>query len=126
MATEAHDVGVTALERRGYDIFDIAHGMEKGSTFGAIKSIQGMFGDVTALDEKALGTLARVMGSEVGEAVHSGMGGQNPDQLLEKIMDKYFKQYLSGRNSLGQQVGMEQARRELVTSLQSISPEIAL
>lgn len=125
MATEAHDVGVTALERRGYDIFDIAHGMEKGSTFGAIKSVQGMFGDVTALDEKALGTLARVMGSEVGEAVRSGMGGQNPDQLLEKIMDKYFKQYLSGRNSLGQQVGMEQARRELVTSLQSISPEIA-
>lgn len=125
MATEAHDIGVTGLERRGYDIFDIAHGMEKGSTFGAMQSIQGMFGDVTSLDEKALGTLARVMGSEVGEAVRSGMGGQNPDQLLEKIMDKYFKQYLSGRNSLGQQVGMEQARRELVTSLQSISPEIA-
>ena len=37
MAVEAHSVGVTALERRGYDIFDIAHGMEKGSTFGAIQ-----------------------------------------------------------------------------------------
>lgn len=125
MAVEAHSVGVTALERRGYDIFDVAHGMEKGSTFGAIQSVQGMFGDVTNLDEKALGTLARVMGSEVSSLVRSGMGGQNPDQLLDKILDKYFKQFLSGKNSLGQSVGMEQARRELVTSLQSVSPEIA-
>lgn len=125
MAVEAHSVGVTALERRGYDIFDVAHGMEKGSTFGAIQSVQGMFGDVTNLDEKALGTLARVMGSEVSSLVRSGMGGQNPDQLLDKILDKYFKQFLSGKNSLGQSVGMEQARRELITSLQSVSPEIA-
>ena len=125
MAVEAHSVGVTALERRGYDIFDIAHGMDKGSTFGAIQSVQGMFGDVTSLDEKALGTLARVMGSEVSDLVRSGMGGQNPDKLLDKILDKYFKQFLSGKNSLGQSVGMEQARRELVTSLQSVSPEIA-
>lgn len=125
MAVEAHSVGVTALERRGYDIFDVAHGMEKGSTFGAIQSVQNMFGDVTNLDEKALGTLARVMGSEVGSLVRSGMGGQNPDKLLDKILDKYFKQYLSGKNSLGQSVGMEQARRELITSLQSVSPEIA-
>lgn len=125
MAVEAHSVGVTALERRSYDIFDVAHGMEKGSTFGAIQSVQGMFGDVTNLDEKALGTLARVMGSEVSSLVRSGMGGQNPDQLLDKILDKYFKQFLSGKNSLGQSVGMEQARRELITSLQSVSPEIA-
>jgi hypothetical protein len=61
MAVEAHSVGVTAMQRRGYDIFDLAHGMEKGSTFGAIKSVHGMFGAVTSLDEKALGTLARVM-----------------------------------------------------------------
>lgn len=125
MAVEAHSVGVTALERRSYDIFDVAHGMEKGSTFGAIQSVQGMFGDVTNLDEKALGTLARVMGSEVSSLVRSGMGGQKPDQLLDKILDKYFKQFLSGKNSLGQSVGMEQARRELITSLQSVSPEIA-
>ena len=125
MAVEAHSVGVTSLERRSYDIFDLAHGMEKGSTFGAIQAVQGMFGDATNLDEKALGTLARVMGSEIGSLVRSGMGGQNPDKLLDKILDKYFKQYLSGKNSLGQSVGMEQARRELITTLQSVSPEIA-
>jgi len=125
MAVEAHSVGMTAMQRRGFDIFDVAHGMEKGTTFGAIQSVQGMFGDITSLDEKALGTLARVMGNEIGDLVRSGIGGQNPDKLLDKILDKYFKQFLSGRNSLGQSVGMEQARRELITSLQSVSPEIA-
>lgn len=124
-AVESHSVGVTRLDRRNYDIFDKAHGMEEGTTFGAIQDIQGKFGDVTNLDEKALGTLARVMGSSVADLVKSGIGGQNPSVLLDSILDKYFKQYLSGKNSLGQTVGLEQARRELITTLQSVSPEIA-
>lgn len=124
-AMEAHSVGVTAMQRRNLDLFDIAHGMEKGTSFGAIQSVQSLFGNITSLDEKALSTLARVMGSEISDLVTSGMGGKNPDQLLDKILDKYFSQYLSGKNSLGQSVGREEARRELITSLQSVSPEIA-
>ena len=124
-AMEAHSVGVTAMQRRNLDLFDIAHGMEKGTSFGAIQSVQSLFGNITSLDEKALSTLARVMGSEISDLVTSGMGGKNPDQLLDKILDKYFSQYLSGKNSLGQSVGQEEARRELITSLQSVSPEIA-
>lgn len=124
-AVESHSVGVTRADRRNYDIFDKAHGMEEGTTFGAIQDVQGKFGDVTNLDEKALGTLARVMGSSVADLVKSGIGGQNPSALLDSILDKYFKQYLSGKNSLGQTVGLEQARRELITTLQSVSPEIA-
>ena len=122
---EAHSVGVTAMQRRNLDLFDIAHGMEAGTSFGAIQSVQRLFGNITSLDEKALSTLARVMGSEISDLVTSGMGGKNPDQLLDKILDKYFSQYLSGKNSLGQSVGREEARRELITSLQSVSPEIA-
>lgn len=122
MAVEAHSVGVTSLERRSYDIFDLAHGMEKGSTFGAIQAVQRISGDVTNLDEKALGTLARVMGSEIDSLVDPRMGSLDK---LDKILDEYFKQFLSGKNSLGQSVGMEQARRELITTLQSVSPEIA-
>lgn len=124
-AVESHSVGVSRLDRRNYDIFDKAHGMEEGTTFGAIQAIQGKFGEVTNLDEKALGTLARVMGSSVADLVKSGIGGQNPALLLDSILDKYFKQYLSGKNSLGQTVGLEQARRELITTLQSVSPAIA-
>lgn len=124
-AMEAHSVGVTAMQRRNLDLFDIAHGMEAGTSFGAIQSVQSLFGNITSLDEKALSTLAHVMGSEISDLVTSGMGGKNPDKLLDKILDKYFSQYLSGKNSLGQSVGREEARRELITSLQSVSPEIA-
>lgn len=122
---EAHSINVSAMQRRGYDIFDMAHGMDKGTTFGAMQSLQGLFGDVTKLDENALGVLARVMGSEVADMVHSGMGGKAPDKLLDNILNKYFSQFKAGKNSLGQSVGIEQARRELITSLQSVSPEIA-
>lgn len=122
---EAQNVGMSYAERRNMDIFDVAHGMERGTLFSAISSIQSKFGDVTKLDTNALGVLARVMGNEVGDLVRSGLGGKNPDVLMEKILDKYFAQYKAGKNSLGQTVGQAQARRELVTVLQSVSPELA-
>jgi hypothetical protein len=125
MAVETHAVGMTMQQRRNMDMFDMAHGMEKGATFAGVQAVQGMFGDITNLDEKALGTLARVMGSGISNMVTSGMGGENPDKLLDNILNAYFKQFLAGKNSLGQNVGMEQARRELVQSLKSVSPEIA-
>lgn len=122
---EAHAVNMSYMDRRALDIFDKAHGLPEGASFNAVKSVQSMFGDITRLDESALGTLARVMGSEVGDLVKSGIGGENPDKLLEKILDNYFAQFKAGKNSLGQNVGQEQARRELTSSLQSVSPEIA-
>lgn len=122
---ESNNIGMSYIDRRSSDIFDIAHGMEKGSTFKALQSIQNSFGDVTNLDDKALTTLARVMGNEVAELVNSGMGGEDPELLLERIMDAYFKNWQEGKNSLGQYVGQSEARRELVTSLGKEMPEIA-
>lgn len=122
---ESNNIGMSYIDRRSSDIFDIAHGMEKGSTFKALQAIQNSFGDVTNLDDKALATLARVMGNEVAELVNSGMGGEDPELLLERIMDAYFKNWQEGKNSLGQYVGQSEARRELVTSLEKEMPEIA-
>lgn len=122
---ESNNIGMSYIDRRNADIFDVAHGMEKGSTFKALQSIQNSFGDVTNLDDKALATLARVMGNEVAELVNSGMGGEDPELLLERIMDAYFKNWQEGKNSLGQYVGQTEARRELVTSLEKTMPEIA-
>lgn len=122
---EANNIGMSYIDRRSSDIFDVAHGMEKGSTFKALQSIQNSFGDVTNLDDKALTTLARVMGNEVAELVNSGMGGEDPELLLERIMNAYFKNWQEGKNSLGEYVGQSEARRELVTSLGKSFPEIA-
>lgn len=122
---ESNNIGMSYIDRRNSDIFDVAHGMEKGSTFKALQSIQNSFGDVTNLDDKALTTLARVMGNEVAELVKSGMGGEDPERLLERIMNAYYKNWQEGKNSLGQYVGQTEARRELVTSLGKTMPEIA-
>lgn len=122
---EARNLGMDTTQVREANIFDESRGLKKGTTLGAIKTLQGKFGDVTNIDTASLGILARVMGSGVSEMVNSGMGGSAPDTLLEHILDKYFEQFKSGKNSLGQQVGQAQARRELTTVLAQVSPEIA-
>lgn len=122
---EARNLGMNTTQVREANIFDESRGLKKGTTLGAIKTLQGKFGDVTNIDTASLGILARVMGSGVSEMVNSGMGGSAPDTLLEHILDKYFEQFKSGKNSLGQQVGQVQARRELTTVLAQVSPEIA-
>ena len=65
------------------------------------------------------------MGADVQKMVYSGIGGDEPDKLLESILNKFFASYKSGKNSIGQYVGQEQALRELTTVLRGISPEIA-
>lgn len=124
-AIEARTVGMTYIASRELATKDVGHGLAQGTTMGAIQDIQAKFGDVTKLDEQALATLARVMGSGVTNMVTSGMGGAQPDVLLANIMDKFFENFKQGRNSLGQMVGQEQAKRELTTVLREISPQIA-
>lgn len=125
LAVKANVLGVGTAYAKGLDFFDTAHGLGKDAHLNAIQSVQNMFGDVTNLDENALGVLARVMGNSVADMVRSGMGGKEPLELLDNILDSYFKQYKEGKNSLGQYVGTEQAKRELTTVLNGISPEIS-
>lgn len=124
-AIEARTVGMTAIEARELNTRDVAHGLAKGTTMGAIQDLQTKFGDVTKLDEKAISTLARVMGSGVKNMVESGMGGAEPDVLLHNILNKFFENFRQGKNSLGQTVGQDQAKRELTTVLREVSPQIA-
>lgn len=116
-------VPIQTIKRNRYE--DTAHGLDSETTNTAIMDIQSKFGDVTNLDEKSLAILARVMGEEVADLVKSGMGGETPDVLLDKILDKYTEQFRQGKNSLGQDVGQEQALRELTTVLNKVSPSIA-
>ena len=124
-AIEARTVGMTAIEARELNTRDVAHGLAKGTTIGAIQDLQTKFGDVTKLDEKAVSTLARVMGSGVKNMIESGMGGAKPDVLLSNILNKFFENFRQGKNSLGQTVGQDQAKRELTTVLREVSPRLA-
>ena len=121
---EANTLSVPVTAVRNFGYFETAKGLEKGTVTGSIKDFQTAFGDVTALDEKKLEILARVIGTDVEKMVRSGLGGENPAKLMELTFDKFFKQYLEGKNSLGQTVGQEQARRELTSVLNKISPQL--
>lgn len=122
---DADNTGTGLLATRENRLLDKAKGLQEGTHAGAISSLQGKFGDITKLDTESLGILARVMGNDVVDFVESGMGGKATPMLLENILDRFFEQFKSGRNSLGMYVGQGDARRELVTVLSEISPEIS-
>lgn len=121
----ANALGLSYYQKKTFDHSDMAHGLKEGTTMNAISDLQSKFGDVTNLDEKSLEVLARVMGGEVSKMVRSGMGGETPDKLLSAILNKYFESFKQGKNSLGQNVGQDQALRELTTVLGEVSPAIA-
>jgi hypothetical protein len=122
---EARNIGSSYASMLQYNYADAAYGLAEGTTPNALFTIQKMFGDPANLDTKALGQLAMVMGNSVGDAVQSGLGGKNPEKLMEMIMNAFIKSQQAGVNQFGQQVGKEEARRNLYTLLSEISPEIA-
>lgn len=99
--------------------------MNEGVITGAMSDVQSMFGNITMIDEGALEKLALIMGSDIEDLVRSGLGGSNPEQLLEKIVDAFNERANQGYNSVGQYVGEQQARRELYSLLSKVSPQIA-
>ena len=93
-------------------------GMKEGTFTSAIASLQSAFGDVTHLDDNALGELAKVLKGDVVEAINNGLGRNDPEKLMKTIINTYYERGQSGVNSIGQRVGKFQAERELSTALE--------
>lgn len=121
----AHTMQVPTSVLKEFKFIEQASGMKEGTIEGAVSDVQKNFGDPTNPNEKALGTLARVMGGKVADLVKSGMGNSDPYTLMKEIVDAFFTQAMSGKNSLGQNVGQAQAVREMTTVLQGVSPDLA-
>lgn len=100
-------------------------GLDKDAINSAIASVQGKFGNITELDEKSIEKLALVMGEDVKELIASGMGGENPQALTEKIINAFYQKIMRGESSVGEKVGQASARRELVSYLQKIDPQLS-
>lgn len=124
-ATMAHNLGMSYSTAREFGIQEKVHGLPAGTITGAISDIQSMFGNIQNLDENAISALALIMGSDVESLIRSGIGGSRPEELLGNILDAYMERAQSGRTSLGQYVGEQEARRELFSQLSKISPQIA-
>lgn len=115
---DAKSLGISYTNAREYKAQETAMGMKEGSFTSAIASLQSAFGDVTHLDDNALGELAKVLKGDVVEAINNGLGRSDPEKLMKTILNTYYERGQSGINSIGQQVGRYQAERELATALE--------
>ena len=124
-SVEAHNMGMSYQTYRANNYLDLAHGLEEGTRNQGIADLQASFGDITNLNMGAIEKLAPVLGSGIVREINNGLGRDNPEQLFNQIMNAFFEQYREGRNHLNQFVGKDQARKELVTVIQQVSPSIA-
>lgn len=115
---EAKSLGISYTNAREYKAQETAMGMKEGTFTSAIASLQSAFGDVTHLDDNALGELAKVLKGDVVEAINNGLGRSDPEKLMKTILNAYYERGQSGVNSIGQRVGKFQAERELSTALE--------
>ena len=115
---DAKSLGIAYTNAREYKAQETAMGMKEGTFTSAIASLQSAFGDVTHLDDNALGELAKVLKGDVVEAINNGLGRSDPEKLMKIILNAYYERGQSGINSIGQQVGRYQAERELATALE--------
>ena len=125
-ATTGHNLGLTTEEVRRYKYFDIAHGMEGGTTVGAMSALQSAFGLGQEIDTAKLEKLAPVLRGDTANLARTGVaGGEETNKLLGMILTDYLKQYLSGKNSLNQYESNPSVRRaNLVSNLNSAFPEL--
>ena len=125
-AITGHNLGLTTEEVRRYKYFDIAHGMEGGTTVGAMSALQSAFGLGQEIDIAKLDKLAPVLSGDTSNLARKGVaGGGETNKLLGMILSDYLKQYLSGKNSLNQYESNPSVRRaNLVSNLNSAFPEL--
>ena len=125
-AITGHNLGLTTEEVRRYKYFDIAHGMEGGTTVGAMSALQSAFGLGQEIDIAKLEKLTPVLSGDTANLARTGVaGGGETNKLLGMILTDYLKQYLSGKNSLDQYESNPSVRRaNLVSNLNSAFPEL--
>lgn len=124
-STIAHNLGTNYQQVRQIESAERVSGLETGTITGAMSDVQSMFGNITNIDEGALETLALIMGSKIEDLVQSGIGGSNPEVLVGEIIDAWNERASTGYNSVGDYVGEAQARRELYSLLNKVSPQLA-
>lgn len=123
--TQANTLNMGLQDVRGFNYLDKALGLDAGTQLQGQEDLRASFGNTANLDTEKLKWLAMVMGNGVVDEVQSGLGGNNPALLMEKIIDAFYTRQQQGVDQYGNQVGQDKARRALVTLLESVSPAIA-
>ena len=118
-SVDAKSIGISMSSMRKFSSVERNMGMDEGSFLSAMKEIQSSLGDISNMNEKTVGELAKVLQGDTIRAIQNGLGQNNPEKTMELILNKYFERGMQGVNSIGLQVGQYQAQRELATALEN-------
>lgn len=118
-SADAKSIGISMPSMRKFSSVERNMGMDEGTFLSAMKEIQSSLGDISNMNEKTIGELAKVLQGDTIRAIQNGLGQNNPEKTMELILNKYFERGMSGVNSIGIQVGQYQAQRELATALEN-------
>lgn len=118
-SADAKSIGISMSSMRKFSSVERNMGMDEGTFLSAMKEIQSSLGDISNMNEKTIGELAKVLQGDTIRAIQNGLGQNNPEKTMELILNKYFERGMRGVNSIGIQVGQYQAQRELATALEN-------
>ena len=118
-SADAKAIGISMSSMRKFSSVERNMGMDEGAFLSAMKEIQSSLGDISNMNEKTIGELAKVLQGDTIRAIQNSLGQNNPEKTMELILNKYFERGMNGVNSIGLQVGQYQAQRELATALEN-------
>ena len=118
-SADAKSIGISMPSMRKFSSVERNMGMDEGTFLSAMKEIQSSLGDISNMNEKTVGELAKVLQGDTIRVIQNALGQNNPEKAMELILNKYFERGMRGVNSIGIQVGQYQAQRELATALEN-------
>lgn len=108
-------LGVSAVDVRNYRNIEKAKGLPEGSFMGFLSDLQTNFGDERNINEDALTEIAPYIPEAVAPLVRAGK--MNLQELSKIILDKAQSLIEEGKNWRGEEVGVTESRRSILTSL---------
>ncbi len=113
-------LGVSAVDVRNYRNIEKAKGLPENSFMGFFSDLQANFGDERHINENALAEIAPYIPEAVVPLVRTGK--MDLQELAKIILDKAQSLVEEGKNWNGENVGVTEARRSILTSLGRFSP----
>jgi hypothetical protein len=118
-------LGVSPSDVNRFSYKEIESALPEGTFTNAMSSLQMKFGNVEKLDEKAIDTLAMIMGSGVRKSIEMGLGANNPKALMAQIIDATLSRANSGKGLAGTNIGVERASAEWLARLSGVDQNLS-
>lgn len=113
-------LGVSAVDVRNYRNIEKAKGLPEGSFMGFLSDLQTNFGDPRNINREALEEIAPYIPEAIVPLVQAGK--MNLQELAKIILDKAQSLIEEGKDWSGEEVGVTESRRSILTSIGRFSP----